>query len=1347
MKREEALARAALLVERYRLLGTEPEPAATAEFVRIVLAPETGLALAVLADTTGLDRFASGQEIRPGELDFEATEAFGWVQFLRARVLPAGQNATAWEQAWSALYLTYQHDPARVPDETLATFIDESPGHALLHGSWKLEEYERSGDEEALFLAVILLEGAVPTIDTDDPERDAWLHRLVAGYFTLSQHHARLYQQTRQPDQLDRAIEAARRGVANSPEAGWPQLADQLSDCLRLKAEADGARETIEEAVDLSRRAVSVARARGEVRPRFLSRLSVALRVAYEISSDLGRIDEAVDYGRQAVEHTPTEDVNWPARANNLASALSLRFKVTARSSDIDEAIDLYTRVVSRQHPDEPDPGMGYSNLGEALRVRFLPTTDATGLGRAVEAGRRAVAVTPPQHVHYGLYCGNLSLALLNLMTLTGNDSLIEEALSMARAALEVTPPGHPEYPNRLAALAGALLECYRSTDDTLVLDECADITRRGVAAVPPSHPDYSGVIYNYAAALRAQFRRTGERAYLTKAVDALREASGTVTSTRFGRAEILRGLVNAWREAIAEKAASLEDLSRLLPVIRGYLETAEHGSAEHAELLVALSEGLCFLYQLDPRPELLDEAVDTASVLATDAGQHHIHLTDYLIAQSEPFLRLFESCGDPVALDEAIRILRHAHALLAGLDQSRAQVALRLCSLLTAAVGFQGPTALTDAIRFGREAVELLPSGSPRQLSARTALSGALQDHANRTGSKRHLEEALRISRALVRETQSGTDQHDRCAFDLALGLQIQARLEDDPRHLDEAIRIFRALTEDLQVDDVRRSRRFFHLGRLHHDRYAATGEPTDLQAAIAALGRAARFTNASPMQRLSAARQSGELNAECGNWEAATDDYAVAIDQLPFAIGPRLAREAQEALLSQTTGVALAAAACTLELGDPLRAVRLLEAGRATLIAQALDLRGPLSGVAERAPHLAAQWQQLREESSVSGPETLVQRHQRAARWAGLRNDLRALPDVGDMLAPLSHQALANAAAEGAVVVVNSHASRTDAIVISGNDIDALRLPVTEEDVGRAANELLRIQPGVRAGGGAEQHMFEILEWLWDNVTQPVLHALGLDAPCAPEQAPRLWWCPTGVFTFLPLGAAGHHGSCDTVLDYAVSSFIPTIRALAHARRPRSTRTDGFLGVAVPDVPGRPLLPGVPDEIEFLRDRFPAGAFLSGPHATEQQVLARLVDADRVHFACHGTSDPYSPSNSSLILHGGTPLRASQVSRIDMDADLAFLSACSTAQGGYTLPDEAITLASSFLLAGYRNVIATLWPIYDAEAPRIAKDFYESLAATTGPARSLHQAIHHARERHPRRPDVWSSYVHYGA
>src|ERR1700722_5675254 len=44
------------------------------------------------------------------------------------------------------------------------------------------------------------------------------------------------------------------------------------------------------------------------------------------------------------------------------------------------------------------------------------------------------------------------------------------------------------------------------------------------------------------------------------------------------------------------------------------------------------------------------------------------------------------------------------------------------------------------------------------------------------------------------------------------------------------------------------------------------------------------------------------------------------------------------------------------------------------------------------------------------------------------------------------------------------------------------------------------------------------------------------------------RLWWCPTGPFSFLPIHAAGIYDTkgTESVFDYVVSSYTPSLKSL---------------------------------------------------------------------------------------------------------------------------------------------------------------------------------------------------------
>lgn len=138
------------------------------------------------------------------------------------------------------------------------------------------------------------------------------------------------------------------------------------------------------------------------------------------------------------------------------------------------------------------------------------------------------------------------------------------------------------------------------------------------------------------------------------------------------------------------------------------------------------------------------------------------------------------------------------------------------------------------------------------------------------------------------------------------------------------------------------------------------------------------------------------------------------------------------------------------------------------------------------------------------------------------------------------------------------------------------------------------------------------------------------------------------------------------------------------------------------------------------------------------------------RIHVAGHAVADLAHPSRSAITRSGGPPITADDLSRHRQpDGELACLSACETARTSPDLADETVHLASVLHMAGYRHVIATLWPIADRPATRVARRVYTDLAAHDDLARipaALHEATCDLHDRYPDNPIAWAAYVHIG-
>jgi CHAT domain-containing protein len=138
-----------------------------------------------------------------------------------------------------------------------------------------------------------------------------------------------------------------------------------------------------------------------------------------------------------------------------------------------------------------------------------------------------------------------------------------------------------------------------------------------------------------------------------------------------------------------------------------------------------------------------------------------------------------------------------------------------------------------------------------------------------------------------------------------------------------------------------------------------------------------------------------------------------------------------------------------------------------------------------------------------------------------------------------------------------------------------------------------------------------------------------------------------------------------------------------------------------------------------------------LMGESATES-AFKRAADRRQgtIHLAVHGFANDPDPDQASLALLPDPAagedgfLHASEIAMMHLNANLVVLSSCDTAVGPIEGEEGISTLSNSFLLAGARAVVSTLWPVEDTSSLFLMKRFYSGIAAGHSPALALAEA-----------------------
>jgi CHAT domain-containing protein/tetratricopeptide (TPR) repeat protein len=440
---------------------------------------------------------------------------------------------------------------------------------------------------------------------------------------------------------------------------------------------------------------------------------------------------------------------------------------------------------------------------------------------------------------------------------------------------------------------------------------------------------------------------------------------------------------------------------------------------------------------------------------------------------------------------------------------------------------------------------------------------------------------------------------------------------------------------------------------------------------------------------------------------------------------------------------------------------ALKLLEIGRARTLGSLIDLRTEVP-VSDDPDNLVRAFNLLRIKADAA--TTLSEESLLREKMRMILRDIRGRPGFENFTFPPTANDYMKLAREGPIVVLitSELVDPGVAIIVTGSRIYSLPLvKMTHVETTRRLREMSEemICGGSETYSSRNKMMVALLTWLWDAIVQPVFR--DLDFHKTTEPLPYIRWIGIGPLAKAPLHVAGKYkvkGTPYSAMDYAISSYAPSLRALLYAteRGPKqylNQRCDARVLV----VKMSETLAHVEEEANTLK-----GIALSvSMHTTEldvpttTEVLKQLPLHNLVHFACHAIIDPEVPSNSHFLLSDGKLTVQQILKTYSAEPDVAFLSACSTAEcGDARLVDESIHIASAFLVLGFKQIIGTLWEGSDRACMEISNRFYEKLLGedeskwdgSWKATLALHHAVKELQKLQPKHALIWAPFVAFG-
>lgn len=144
---------------------------------------------------------------------------------------------------------------------------------------------------------------------------------------------------------------------------------------------------------------------------------------------------------------------------------------------------------------------------------------------------------------------------------------------------------------------------------------------------------------------------------------------------------------------------------------------------------------------------------------------------------------------------------------------------------------------------------------------------------------------------------------------------------------------------------------------------------------------------------------------------------------------------------------------------------------------------------------------------------------------------------------------------------------------------------------------------------------------------------------------------------------------------------------------------------------------------------------------------------DSRILYFSLHSIANENNGSLSALIFDENNPefiLHSYEINALPLNAELVVLSSCQSASGKIFSGEGIQGLTRSFLLAGCKQVVSSIWNASEASAARILPQFMTFIAEKRDPAEALQEAkkmFLAGASPSQRHPYYWAGFVLNGS